>query len=158
MEVILLQDISDLGSKGQVVTAADGYVRNYLLPRKLAEIATAGRVAEVRHRQEENNAKIRRDAERADELAVTLGKTVLTISAQAGEDGKLFGSVTAADISDAVYNARQVRVDKKKINLTEPIKETGDYMVEIEVHTGVKASVKVIVAAAKQQGNKSITD
>ena len=66
--------------------------------------------------------------------------------------------MTAADISDAVYNARQVRVDKKKINLTEPIKETGDYMVEIEVHTGVKASVKVIVAAAKQQGNKSITD
>ena len=149
MEVILLQDISDLGSKGQVVTAADGYVRNYLLPRKLAEIATAGRVAEVRHRQDENEAKVRRDAERADELAGTLGKTVLTIAAQAGEDGKLFGSVTAADISDAVYNARQVRVDKKKINLTEPIKETGDYMVEIEVHTGVKASVKVIVAPAK---------
>ncbi len=149
MEVILLQDVSDLGSKGQVVTAADGYVRNYLLPRKLAEIATAGRVAEVRHRQVKNEAKIRRDAEQADELAGTLGKTVLTISAQAGEDGKLFGSVTAADISDAVYNARQVRVDKKKINLTEPIKETGDYMVEIEVHTGVKASVKVIVAATK---------
>ncbi|MCL4310267.1 MAG: 50S ribosomal protein L9 [Thermoleophilia bacterium] len=149
MDMILLQDVAGLGQKGQVVTAADGYARNFLLPRKLAEIATPGRVAEVRRRQEEAEVKVLRDAERADELAETLGKTVLTVTAQAGEDGKLFGSVTAADISDAIYDARKVRVDKKKISLPEPIKETGDYMVEIEVHSGVNATTKVIVAAAR---------
>ena len=149
MDMILLQDVAGLGQKGQVVTAADGYARNFLLPRKLAEIATPGRVAEVRRRQEEADTKVQRDAERADELAETLGKTVLTVTAQAGEDGKLFGSVTAADISDAIYDARKVRVDKKKISLPEPIKETGDYMVEIEVHSGVNATTKVIVAAAR---------
>ena len=149
MDMILLQDVAGLGQKGQVVTAADGYARNFLLPRKLAEIATPGRVAEVRRRQEEAETKVQRDAERADELAETLGKTVLTVTAQAGEDGKLFGSVTAADISDAIYDARKVRVDKKKISLSEPIKETGDYMVEIEVHSGVNATTKVIVAAAR---------
>ncbi|MHB8175351.1 MAG: 50S ribosomal protein L9 [Thermoleophilia bacterium] len=149
MDMILLQDVAGLGQKGQVVTAADGYARNFLLPRKLAEIATPGRVAEVRRRQEKAEVKVLRDAERADELAETLGKTVLTVTAQAGEDGKLFGSVTAADISDAIYDARKVRVDKKKISLPEPIKETGDYMVEIEVHSGVNATTKVIVAAAR---------
>ena len=149
MDMILLQDVAGLGQKGQVVTAADGYARNFLLPRKLAEIATSGRVAEVRRRQEEADTKVQRDAERADELAETLGKTVLTVTAQAGEDDKLFGSVTAADISDAIYDARKVRVDKKKISLPEPIKETGDYMVEIEVHSGVNATTKVIVAAAR---------
>ena len=149
MDVILLQDVAELGSKGQVVSAADGHARNFLLPRKLAEIATAGRVAEIRRRQEGAEAKVQRDADRADDLAETLGKTVLSIAAQAGEDGKLFGSVTTADISDAIYEARKVRIDKKKIKLAEPIKETGDYMVEIEVHAGVSATMKVIVNSAK---------
>ncbi len=149
MDVILLQDVSGLGSRGEIVSAADGYARNFLLPRKLAETATPGRVEEIRRHQKEAAAKLRRDAERADELAETLGKTVLTIPAQAGEDGKLFGSITAADVSDAIFEARKVRIDKKKINLAEPIKETGDYMVEIEVHAGVSATTKVIVAGAK---------
>jgi large subunit ribosomal protein L9 len=79
-----------------------------------------------------------------------LSKTVLTVTAQAGEDGKLFGSVTAADISKEIFRARNVKIDKKKINLEEPIKEIGDYMVEIEVNTGAKATTKVIVTAAGQ--------
>lgn len=149
MEVILLQDVAKLGSKGQVVNAADGYARNYLLPRKLAEVATPGRVAEVRRRQEAQEAKARREAERAGELAKLLNKTVLTITALAGEDGKLFGSVTSADISQAIYEARNARIDKKKIRLAEPIKEIGDYMVEVEVQPGTVATTKVIVAAAK---------
>ena len=150
MDVILLQDVESMGEKGAVVTVADGYARNYLLPRKLAEQASEGRIAEVRRRQQDAEAKLVRDAERADDLAATLSKTVLTVTAQAGEDGKLFGSVTAADISKEILRARNVRIDKKKINLEEPIKETGDYMVEIEVHTGVKATTKVIVSAAAQ--------
>ena len=148
MEVILLQDVEKRGDKGAVVSVTDGYARNFLLPRNLAEQASAGRIAEVRRRQEEEEAKKIRDAERADEIAEMLSKTVLTVSAQAGEDGKLFGSVTAADISREILRARNVRIDKKKISLEEPIKETGDYMVEIEVNTGVRASTKVIVAPA----------
>ena len=149
MDVILLQDVEKLGGKGAVVSVTDGYARNFLLPRNLAEQASPGRIAEIRRRQEDEEARKIREAERADELAEILSKTVLTVTAQAGEDGKLFGSVTAADISKEILRARNVRIDKKKINLEEPIKETGDYMVEIEVHTGVKANAKVIVAPAQ---------
>lgn len=150
MDVILLQDVETLGGKGAVVAVSDGYARNFLLPRKLAEQASAGRIEEVRRRQEEEEAKKVRDIERAGDTAEMLSKTVLTVTAQAGEDGKLFGSVTAADISKEIFRARNVKIDKKKINLEEPIKETGDYMVEIEVNTGVKATAKVIVSAAGQ--------
>lgn len=151
MDVILLQNVETLGDKGSVVAVSDGYARNFLLPRKLAEQASPGRITEVRRRQEEEAAKKVRDVDRADDLAEILGKTVLTVTAQAGEDGKLFGSVTAADISKELFRARNVKIDKKKISLEEPIKETGDYMVEIEVHTGVKANAKVIVAPAGQE-------
>lgn len=149
MDVILLQDVDSLGEKGQVVSVADGYVRNYLLPRKLAEVASAGRIGEVRRRQEEEETRQKRQAERADDVAELLGKTVITVTAQAGEDGRLFGSVTAADIAKEINRARDIKIDKKKISLAEPIKETGDYMVEVEVHTGVTTTTKVIVAAAK---------
>lgn len=150
MDVILLQDFEELGEKGAVVSVSDGYVRNYLLPRKLVEVASAGRIAEIRHRQEAEAAKEVKDAERAQNVAELLGKTVLTISAQAGEDGKLFGSVTAADISKEIYRARDIKIDKKKISLEEPIKETGDYMVDIEVHGGVHTTAKVIVSPTEQ--------
>jgi large subunit ribosomal protein L9 len=148
MDVILLETVEKLGEKGEVVTAADGYVRNYLVPKGLAEIASAGKVAEIRRRQIAEEEKITRDAERADDLVETLGKTVLTITVQAGEDGKLFGSVTAADIAAEIAKARQVTIDKKKVNLPEPIKETGDHMVDVEVHAGKTATMKVIVNAA----------
>ena len=151
MDVILLQDVENLGDKGQVVSVSDGYVRNFLLPRKLVEVASPGRIAEVRHRQEAEEAKKVKDVERAGEMAELLSKSVITITAQAGEDGKLFGSVTSADISKGIFQARDVKIDKKKIRLEEPIKETGDYMVEIEVHTGVKANTKVIVAPAEKE-------
>lgn len=149
MDVILLQDVEKLGEKGQVVSVSDGYVRNYLLPRNLVETASPARIEEARRRMEADQARLERQAERSGEIAEMLSKTVITISANAGEDGKLFGSVTAADISDEIQRARDVRIDKKKINLEEPIKQTGDYMVEMEVHTGVKATAKVIVAAAE---------
>lgn len=149
MDVILLKDVEQLGEKGQVVTVSDGYVRNYLLPRRMAEVASPGRIAEVRKLQEAEEARKAREVERAGELAELLGKTVLTIEAQAGEEGKLFGSVTSADIAKEIYRARDFKVDKKKIKLEEPIKEVGDYMVEIEIQPGLLASTKVIVAPAK---------
>lgn len=149
MDVILLDDVEKLGAKGEIVSASDGYVRNYLLPRKLAEVASPGKVEEIRKRQDAEEAKKERDADRAQELAETLGKTVITINVQAGEDGKLFGSVTSADIADEIESARKTKIDKKKVKLEEPIKETGDYMVDVEVHTGTIATMKVIVAAAE---------
>lgn len=147
MDVILLQDVENLGDKGKVVSVSDGYVRNYLLPRKLVEVASPGKIEEIRRRQEAEEAKKIKDVERVGETAEILGKTVITVAAKAGEDGKLFGSVTSADISKGIFQARAVKIDKKKINLEEPIKELGDYMVEVEVNPGVITKVKVIVAA-----------
>jgi large subunit ribosomal protein L9 len=145
MEVILLQDVESLGEKGQVVNVSDGYMRNFLAPRKLAETASAGRISEIRHQQEAEEARKIKEAERANETADLLGRTVLTIPAKAGDDGKLFGSVTAADIAKEIYRARDIRIDKKKISLEEPIKETGDFMVDIELSGGAHATTKVIV-------------
>jgi large subunit ribosomal protein L9 len=147
MDVILLQDVESLGEKGQVVSVSNGYMRNYLLPRNLVETASPARIEEARRRQEEDKVRQERQVERADETAEMLSKTVITVKAKAGEDGKLFGSVTAADISEEIQRVREVKIDKKKINLEEPIKSTGDYMVEMEVNTGVKATTKVIVTA-----------
>jgi large subunit ribosomal protein L9 len=147
MEIILLQDVEKLGKKGEVASVSEGYARNYLLPRKLAEIATPGRVAQVRQIMEERAAHAQREADRADETREMLSKTVLTISASVGSGDRLFGSVTNQDIADAIFAARKLRVDKRKVDLEEPIKTVGTYMVKVDVHNSVEpAEVKVIVA------------
>ncbi|MBN1319330.1 MAG: 50S ribosomal protein L9 [Thermoleophilia bacterium] len=147
MEIILLQDVEKLGKKGEVKQVAEGYARNFLLPRKLAQIATAGRIAQVRRVMEEREAQLRREAERADETRELLAKTVLTIGAPVGSGERLFGSVTNQDIADAIYAARKLRIDKRDIELEEPIKALGTYMVKVAVHSSVEpAEVKVIVA------------
>jgi large subunit ribosomal protein L9 len=166
MEIILLQDVDKLGKKGDVAHVAKGYARNFLMPRKLAEIATParvavarqimeekaaratpGRIAQVRKMMEEKAAQVRREAERADETRETLAKTVLTITAPVGTGERLFGSVTNQDIAQAIYEARKIRVDKHNVDLGEPIKTVGTYMVKVAVHSSVEpAEVKVIVA------------
>lgn len=144
-EAILLQDVQDVGEKGAVVTVSKGYLRNYLIPRKLAAPATKGLV-EAARRKVEDEERARRDAEtRAGELGALLSKTVLTIAQQAGEDGRLFGSVTNQDIADAIKEARGITVDKRKVQLEEPIKTVGTYQVVVEVADGVHATVKTIV-------------
>lgn len=144
-EAILLQDVQDVGEKGAVVTVSKGYLRNYLIPRKLAAPATKGLV-EAARRKVEDEERARRDAEtRAGELGALLSKTVLTIAQQAGEDGRLFGSVTNQDIADAIKEARGITVDKRKVQLEEPIKAVGTYQVVVEVADGVHATVKTIV-------------
>lgn len=147
-QVILLKDVDELGKKGDVVDVTKGYLRNYLLPRKLASSATASAIAAAQKRMDEEERQKREAVERAQENAVTLGRTVLTIEQQAGEDGKLFGSVTAADIADAIKDARGIRVEKTAVRLSEPIKTVGTHMVEVEVPGGAVASVKTIVTAA----------
>ena len=148
-EAVLLKDVDGLGEAGDAVDVSPGYLRNYLVPRQLAQPATKGALEEARRRLERAEAAERQAAERASENAELLGKTVLTISHEAGEDGKLFGSVTSKEIAEAIQAARGLKVDRKKIRLEEPLRETGTYMVEIEVGGGVTAKVKTIVAESK---------
>ena len=148
-QAILLKDVDKLGESGDVIDVSPGYLRNFLVPRKLAQPATKGALEEARRRLERAEAEERLAAERADETSALLSKTVLTINHQAGEDGKLFGSVTSKEIAEAIQAARSIKVDRKKIRLEEPIRETGTFMVEIEVGGGKTASVKTIVADAK---------
>lgn len=153
MEVILLQDVDKLGAKGELANVSEGYARNYLFPRKLAEKATPGRVAAVRKSMEEKAAAARREAERADETRDLLSKTVLTVPAAVGTGERLFGSVTNQDIADAIWTARKIRIDKRNIDLEDPIKLVGTYMVKVHVHSSVEpAEVKVIVVPEEHKG------
>ena len=145
---ILLQDVESLGERGDVVDVSPGYLRNYLQPRKLAEPATAGSIKVAQRRRDDAERAAREAEERAQENAGLLGRTVLTIPQQAGDDGRLFGSVTPQDIADAIREARGIRVDRRKIHLEEPIRHTGTYMVVVEVADGVTAAVKTMVVAA----------
>jgi large subunit ribosomal protein L9 len=146
-QAILTQDVESLGEKGDVVDVSPGYLRNYLVPRKLAQPATAGSIAEAQRRKEAAERAIREAAEKAQENAALLSKTVLTITHPAGDDGRLFGSVTAQEIVDAIRQARGLRLDRRKVQLEEPIKTTGSHMVTVEVHDGVTATIKTIVTA-----------
>jgi large subunit ribosomal protein L9 len=147
-QAILLQDVETLGERGTVVDVSPGYLRNYLLPRKLAEPATAGSIKAATRRREAAEQAVKDATERAQENAALLGRTVLTITQQAGDDGRLFGSVTTQDIADAIRDARGIKVDRRKIHLEDPIRHTGTYMVVVEVNDEVTATVKTMVVAA----------
>ncbi|HYF28031.1 MAG TPA: 50S ribosomal protein L9 [Baekduia sp.] len=144
-EVILLQDVENLGAKGAVVDVSKGYLRNYLVPRKLAQPATKGLLAEVQRQVAKAQQSAAASAQHAQELAEQLGHTILTIEQQAGEDGRLFGSVTNQDIAEAIQEARGVTVDRRHIHLEQPIKTTGTHEVVVELAPSVTATVKVMV-------------
>jgi large subunit ribosomal protein L9 len=144
-QAILLEDVESLGSAGEAVDVSPGYLRNYLLPRKLAQPATPASIAEAERRREAAERAAREQSERASETAALLTKTVLTISHRAGDDGRLFGSVTAQEIVEAVRQARGLKLEKRRVRLEEPIKTTGTHMVTVDVAEGVTASVKTIV-------------
>jgi large subunit ribosomal protein L9 len=142
---ILMQDVEHLGERGAVVDVSKGYLRNYLMPRKLAQPATKGALDEARRRTEASDRATQALVAKATADAEVLSRTVLTISQQAGDDGRLFGSVTNQDIADAIEEARGVKVDRRKIHLEEPIKNVGTYVVVVEVAEGVTASIKTMV-------------
>ena len=148
-EAILLQDVEQLGEKGAVVDVSKGYLRNYLIPRKLAQTATKGAIEAVRERQLAAERAARHAVERAEENVSLLNRTVLTIPQQAGADGRLFGSVTAQDIATAIREARGLRVDRRKVHLEEPIRNVGTHMVVVEIADGVTATVKTMVVATE---------
>ena len=144
MDVILRQDVDKVGLRGEVVSVARGYARNFLLPRGLAEAATAAKVAEL---QKVDEHRARHEAKTFDEaqaVADRLGKVELRFDVKAGPTGSLFGSVTPTDIADALWSSHKVRVDRRKIDI-ETIKRIGRYQVPIEVFQDVTAEVKTLV-------------
>src|SRR6201997_1640407 len=148
-EAILLQDVEELGEQGAVVDVSKGYLRNYLIPRKLAQPATKGAIETVRQRRAAEERPAPGARERAAENVNLLNRTVLTIPQQAGADGRLFGSVTAQDIVGAIREARGLKIDKRNVHLPEAIKNIGTYMVVVEVTEGVTATIKTMVVAKK---------
>ena len=145
MEVLFLKNVPDVGNAGQVKKVSDGYARNYLLPHKLAVVATSGAVKQAESIKE---AAVRRETKtmaEAQELARQLGLVTLNFTAKAGEGDRLFGSITSGDIADKLATDKHINVDKRKIELDVPIKELGARQVAIKVHADVTAQVTVVV-------------
>jgi large subunit ribosomal protein L9 len=145
MDVILLEDVDKVGLRGDVVSVSRGYMRNYLKPRRLAAEATGARVAELERRDARRARHEARSAEEAESIAETLRKTVLSFDVNAGPQGTLFGSVTATDVADEIWRTRKIRVDRRKIDLKDPIKRIGRYAVPIAVFEQVTVEVKTLV-------------
>ena len=144
MEVILLSDVEHVGLRGDVVSVARGYARNYLLPRRLAEEATPALVAELQKRDTLRARHEAKTADQANEIAEALSKTVLRFEVKAGPTGSLFGSVTPTDIADQIWESKKIRVDRRKIE-TDPIKRIGRYEVPIGLFEDVRVEVKTEV-------------
>jgi len=145
-QAILLEDVESLGQRGEPIDVTPGYLRNFLIPRKLAAPATPGALELAQQRQAAAEKAARLRAEREEQAASLLSKTVLTIQQRADDGGKLFGSVGAKEIVEAIREARGLRIDRRKVRLEQPIREIGTHMVEIELADGTVASVKTIVA------------
>jgi large subunit ribosomal protein L9 len=152
MEVILKEDVINLGQRGEVVKVADGYGRNYLLPRKLAMQATAENKAVIEQMKAAAARRSATEKAQAQELVVKLEPAVVSFTRKSGEHGHLFGSVTSADIAAGLAE-QGFEVDRRKIQLSEPLKSTGEYTVAIKLHREVTAHVKVkVLAEAGEEG------
>lgn len=147
MKIVLREDVDSLGRKGDLLEVADGYARNYLVPRGLAMKATKGVVAQADSMRRSREAKETRDREASQALAAQLGSRTIEVKARAGEGGKLFGSVTAADVADAVQVQTGIELDRRKVVLDEPIRELGDAQVQVRLPAEVVVAVAVVVVA-----------
>jgi large subunit ribosomal protein L9 len=145
MKVILRQDVDKIGLRGEVVEVARGFARNFLLPRKLAEHATPSRVAELEKVNAHRALHEAQSFEQAQEISQRLGQTELRFDVKAGDTGVLFGSVTATDVADTLWAKHKIRVDRKKIELAEPIKRIGRYEIPIELFADVVVPVRTLV-------------
>ena len=147
MKIVLREDVESLGKKGDLLEVADGYARNFLVPRGLAMRATKGVVAQSEAMRRSREAKETRDREASQQLAAQLGSRTIEVKARAGEGGKLFGSVTAADVADAVLAQTGVELDRRKVVLEEPIRELGEAEVQVRLPAEVVVAVAVSVVA-----------
>lgn len=149
MKIVLRKDLSNLGEEDSLIEVSSGYARNYLFPRKLAVPATPAEVAALEKRRAEREKKLAVKRAEHEELAKKLSSLEVSIPVDAGEGGKLFGSVTSQDIAAAVQTTAQIDIDKKKIELAEPIKVVGQYSVPVKLFQDVSATLKVKVEARK---------
>jgi len=147
MKVILLEDVKGQGKTGDIVNVSDGYARNYLLPRGLAAEATNKNINDLEQKKKAQAQRVEKDKENAETLVSAVKDKAVTLTVKSGENGKLFGSVTAQDIVDAMEDQHKLSLDKKKLSLEEPIKATGEYDVAYHPFQGVAGSVKVIIQA-----------
>jgi large subunit ribosomal protein L9 len=147
VKIVLREDVESLGKKGDLLEVADGYARNFLVPRGLAMQATKGVVAQSEAMRRSREAKETRDREASQQIAAQLGSRTIEVKARAGEGGKLFGSVTAADVADAVLSQTGVELDRRKVVLDEPIRELGDAEVQVRLPAEVVVAVAVSVVA-----------
>jgi large subunit ribosomal protein L9 len=146
MEVILREHVDNLGKRGEVVKVADGYARNYLLPRKLALLATEGNKKQIERERDKFEAKEMEEKNVAEALSARMGGVEIEIARRVGENDVLFGSVTAADVASSL-GAKGFEVDRRKLQLPEPIKKLGEFDVPLKLHRDVVATVKVKVVA-----------
>lgn len=147
MKVVLREDVEKLGRKGDLLEVADGYARNYLVPRGLAIVATKGVVQQATAMRRNRQVRDDRDKEAAQELATRLTTSPIQVTARAGEGGKLFGSVTSSDIAAAVKAQTKVELDRRKINLAEPLKALGPAEVPVQLHPDLTIAMAVEVVA-----------
>ena len=144
MKVILKQDVKGLGKKGQLVSASDGYARNFLFPKGLAAEANAQAMSELKNKEDAERYRIKTETAAAQKAADEISGKTIRISAKAGQNGKLFGSVTAKEIAVTLKSTFGVNVDKRKINVEE-IKQFGTYEFEVKLYTGISAKLYVMV-------------
>ncbi len=145
MKVILLQDVKNVGKKGQIINAKDGYARNFLFPKNLAIEATDVNLKNLDNAKKKKEEKEKEILEEAKVLEEELMQKTIVIKTKSGENGKLFGSITTKEISDLLEKEHGISIDKKKYDLEEPIKSLGEYYVKIKLHPMVNAKLKVIV-------------
>lgn len=148
MKIVLREDVDNLGRKGDMLEVADGYARNYLVPRGLALKASKGIVKQAESMRRSREVREVRDRAAAEEVAAKISGARIEVTARAGEGGKLFGSVTSSDIADAVLAQSGVEIDRRKIDLVEPLKELGPAELTVRLHSGVDATIHVEVVAS----------
>jgi large subunit ribosomal protein L9 len=151
MKVLLTQEVEGLGQAGQIKEVAEGYARNFLLPRKLAVPATSGAVKEQQQRQAAEDKRQAKIDEELRGVAQKLSQARVTIQSKAGEEGKLYGSVTTNDVAEAIEKQLGQTVDKRKIEIEEPIRHTGEYKVPVKFSKNVAASITVVVEALEEK-------
>jgi large subunit ribosomal protein L9 len=148
MKVILLQDVKDLGKKGTLCEVSDGYGRNFLLPRKLALLATEGNKQDLAHKQKREENRKQREEDEAQQLSQVVEATTLNLVVKTGERGRLFGSVTNKEIAETLAEKHGIKVDRRKIELSESIKTVGEYEAVIKLHPNVSAKLKILVTSS----------
>ncbi len=145
MQVILLKDVKGQGKKGQMVNVSDGYARNYLLPKGMAEIASKSNINVLKGKQESLEYKKKVELEEANAIAEKMKEIKVVLKAKAGENGKLFGSITSKDVSEALTQQHHIKLDKKKFVMPDGIKTLGTTIVDVKIYSGVVGKLSVVV-------------